>query len=207
MKAIIFDLDNTLIDWNDEYIFALKNVLNEMNLNYSSELIKKLDDIIDNYDNYKLVLDRNEMLNYINSECNLNLPVEFIDKLLIAQGECIYENKELIPLMEYLSKKYDLYIISNWYTKTQQLRLEKLGIAKYFKEIIGADMNYLKPDKRAFDIILNKYDAKDIISIGDTFENDIALPSSLGMKVLWKTTEKTDKYKTFEKLEELKDLL
>lgn len=207
MKAIVFDVDNTLVDWKDEYIFALKNVLKEMNLNYSQELVEKIDNIIDDYEQENDILEKNVMLDYINSKCNLNLPLEFIDKLLVAQGECIYENKALVPLMEYLSNKYDLFVISNWYTKTQKIRLEKLGIAKYFKKIIGADINYLKPDKRAFDIILKDYAAKDIISIGDSFENDIELPASLGMKVLWRTTEKSDKYKTFEKIEELKDLL
>ena len=207
MKAIVFDVDNTLIDWKDEYIFALKNVLKEMNLNYSQELVEKIDNVIDDYEKENDILEKNVMLDYINSKCNLNLSLEFIDKLLVAQGECIYENKVLVPLMEYLSNKYDLFVISNWYTKTQKIRLKKLGIAKYFKKIIGADINHLKPDKRAFDIILNEYNANDIISIGDSFENDIELPASLGMKVLWKTAEKSDKYKTFEKIEELKDLL
>lgn len=37
IKRIIFDIDNTLIDWKAEYWDCLKNVFDELNLPYSSE--------------------------------------------------------------------------------------------------------------------------------------------------------------------------
>ena len=149
----------------------------------------------------------NEFLNYINNYAGLELKKEFLDKLIIAQGNCVYEDKQLFEVIKYLSTKYDLYAISNWYTKTQIIRLEKMGVAKYFKMIIGADKNYLKPDKRAYNIILEKYDSKDCISIGDNLENDVILPLALGMDAYWKTEEKSNVYKTFYELEELMNIL
>ena len=207
MKAIIFDLDNTLIDWHDEFIFALNNVLKNMNYNFDEKLIAKIDNVIDNYDKNSTKLDKYDMLSRINKVCNLDLPKEFIDKLIISQKDCFYSNPKLIEIIKYLAKKYDLYVISNWFTETQIGRLENMGILKYFKKVIGADINYLKPDKRAFDIILECYDSKDCISIGDSLENDVIIPLSLGMDAYWKTNLKSDKYKIIENLEDLLEIL
>ena len=113
----------------------------------------------------------------------------------------------LSSLDSYLSKKYDLYAVSNWFTKTQSIRLEKMGVLKYFKKIYGADINYYKPDKRVFDDILKDYNKEDCISIGDSLKNDVELPISLGMNALWKTKEKSSKYQTFDDLTELMQLL
>ena len=52
IKRIIFDLDNTLIEWKSEYIFALENTLKELNINYSKDKIKEIDSAIDSYDKY-----------------------------------------------------------------------------------------------------------------------------------------------------------
>ena len=116
-------------------------------------------------------------------------------------------NPNLIKVIDYLSQKYDLYVVSNWFTKTQSTRLEKMGVLKYFKRIYGADINYYKVDKRAFDIVLKDYNKEDCISIGDSLEYDVKLPIILGMKALWKTKVKNTEYQTFENLTELMQLL
>ena len=175
-----------------------------MNYNFKEELIYKISDAIDENENHFESLDKGDLLNFINKKCKLNLPLEFIGKLEEAQGDCVYEDKELIKIIDYLSKKYDLYVISNWFTKTQTERLKKMGVAKYFKNIIGADINYFKPDKRVFDVILKDYEPENCISIGDTLENDVILPLKLGMNAIWKTNKESSKYKT---IKELKDLI
>lgn len=207
MKAIIFDLDDTLIDWKPEFIFALKDVLKKMNYNYSLDLINRINECIDENEKHDIKLTKEGLLNYINSNCNINLPLKFIDNLIIKQGECIYDDRMLPKVLDYLSKKYDLYIITNWFTQTQMKRLENLDVLKYFKKVIGADINYFKPDKRAFDIILKNYNAKDCISIGDSLKNDVIIPLSLGMNAIWKTNEKSNKYQTFSELKDLMNIL
>jgi len=207
MKAIIFDVDDTLIEWKKEFIFALKDVLIELDYNLEEDLIWKISDTIDAYEKVADKLTKNGLLEYINNKCMLNLPLKFIDMLEIKQGECVYEDKSLVKVIEYLSKKYDLYAITNWFTKTQKIRLEKMGILKYFKEVYGGDINYYKPNVKAFDVILDKYDPKECISIGDSLENDVLLPISLGMNAIWKTKNISNKYKTFCNLGELMDIL
>ena len=207
MKAIIFDVDNTLIDLRPEYVSSVEEVLKEMNYDLPYDTIKNIYKFTDEHEKHFSKINKVELLEYINSNCNTNLPIEFIDRLEIKQGENVYNDPELIKVIKYLSTKYDLYVVSNYFTKTQSIRLDNMGVLKYFKKIYGADINYYKPDKRVFDVILKEYKKEDCISIGDSLENDVKLPISLGMKAMWKTKEKSDKYQTFEKLTDLITLL
>ena len=207
MKAIIFDVDNTLIDLKPEYIESMRDLIKEMNYDYSDEVIEKIYKYAVEHEKNFEKINKQEMLDYINKNCNTNLSLEFIDRLEIKQGENIYDDPNLIKVIDYLSKKYDLYVVSNWFTKTQSIRLEKMGVLKYFKKVYGADINYYKPDKRVFDVILKDYKPEDCISIGDSLNNDVKLPISLGMNALWRTKEKSKEYHTFDNLTELMNLL
>ena len=207
MKAIIFDLDNTLIMWKDEFLWALRKVLKDLNYNLSDEEINKIDSLINNHENHYDKLSKENFLEYLNSNLDFKLPASFVEKLIIEQENLYYEDKELEDVLSYLSKKYDLYILTNWFTTTQIKRLENMHILKYFKKVIGADINYYKPDIRVYNIILDKYKPEDCISIGDSLKNDIEVPSALGMKVIWKTDEKSDKYPTIKELKELQNIL
>ena len=207
MKAIIFDVDNTLIDWQDEFIFALKKLLKEIDPFIKEEKIKEIDYVIDSNESYLKELNKEIFLKEIKKRCNIELPDDFLDKLIDYQGDCFYEDKELIDTIKYLSKKYDLYVISNWFTETQKKRLENMGIGKYFKKIIGADINYFKPDKRCFDIILRMYNPNECMYIGDKLYLDVIPALEVGMHAIWKTKEKSSEYKTIENINELKNIL
>ena len=50
MKTIVFDLDNTLIEWKDEYVSVLSNIVKSYNLGYDDDKIKELDYTLTQYD-------------------------------------------------------------------------------------------------------------------------------------------------------------
>lgn len=207
LKAVIFDVDNTLIDWKDEFIFALRDVLRGIYPDISDEKIKEIDYIIDRNEDYLTTLTKDNLLKIIQDKCDIILPNNFIDLLIDAQGNCYYEDERLVETIDYLSKKYDLYVISNWFTETQKKRLKNVGIDKYFKFILGSDENYFKPDKRCFDVILDKYKPEECVYIGDNFNLDIIPSLEVGMSAIWKTKQKSDKYNTIETIYELKGIL
>ena len=207
MRAIIFDVDNTLIDWQNEYIFVLKNLLLEINPNFTEEEILKIDNVIDTNEKFLTELNRESFLKYINDKTGLTFDMNFLNNLIKGQGKCYKDDNELIETIKYLASKYDLFVISNWFTETQKLRLENLGIAKYFKKIIGGDENYFKPDTRCFDIILKDYKVDECVYVGDKLDVDIKPALSIGMDAIWKTNIETNKYKTIKNINDLRNIL
>lgn len=205
LKTIIFDLDDTLIDWEPIYLKQLEMVLKDYN--FSKETILKIDDILDIHTTIDETLNINRLVDYINAKLNLNLPAEFLNQLSIAQQDCYKDNPEVNDVIKYLASKYDLYVLSNWFTETQKGRLKNMGILKYFKEVIGGDQNYYKPDKRAYQFILEKYKPSECLFIGDDLEKDIMPALELGMQAIWKSNESSDNYQTIKELKELKRIL
>ena len=205
MKAIIFDLDNTLIPWLDDYIDKIINGM--VKFNVKKENTYKIYELVDVYESSHTKLDKKELLEFMNAKLDIKLDINLIDDYIDLVSSCTYKEDGVEETLDYLSKKYDLYVITNWFTASQTKRLEKVGYAKYFKQIIGADQNYYKPDKRTFDIILEKYKPEECVSVGDSIKNDIDLPLSLGMKAIWKTDEKDLKYQCIKDISELMNIL
>ena len=208
IKKIVFDLDNTLLEWKDEYIFALAKVIKKLNLNYNDEKIKEIDRAITDYENHFNFCTKESFLNFINEECNVKLPLEFVDLLIDEQGKCFeeYTGKKL-ETIKYLSKKYELICITNWFTKTQALRLNNAKIGKYFSLISGGDEHELKPSLKAFDMIDKP---EECVMVGDRLKFDIYPALNVGMQGILLTNKhmkKNSRYKIIKKLEDLKEML
>ena len=71
IKKVIFDLDNTLIDWEDEYIFAITNAINKLDLGYSKEKIKEIDDVLVTYEKSFTKYENKKFCDFLNERCNI----------------------------------------------------------------------------------------------------------------------------------------
>ena len=207
IKAVIFDVDNTLIEWKEEFFEAIVKTIKEEGFNYSIELIHKIFETVDENERVKEKLEKEDLVNFINEKCGTNLTVEFVDKYMKNLDNCVEKNESVIDTLEYLSKKYDLYVLTNWFTECQKERLKRSGILKYFKDVIGADQNYFKPNPKTFDVILKNYKKEECVYIGDSLEKDVIFPMSLGIRAIWKTNEENEKYETIKNISDLKNIL
>ena len=104
IKKLIFDLDNTLIIWKDEYSLELKYLLEEYKVDTD---YKKVDKIIDDLEYKHDTISEEILLNDINSSLNLNLDISFIKKLEKRQSKLSFIDNDLIDVLDYLSKKYE----------------------------------------------------------------------------------------------------
>ena len=98
------------------------------------------------------------------------------------------ERTILIPhareLLDYLSAKYTLTIISNGFMEVQHRKLKNSNIAHYFAHVVlSEDVNVLKPDRKIFDFALKLNDAKaeESIMIGDIFQADVIGAKNAGI--------------------------
>lgn len=207
IKRIIFDIDNTLIDVPKTIEEGYQSVLDKFNINYKAKDLYDAIGVYETCGEYKKY-DKEAMLKKINEYLNLNLDINFFNEYLN-----MYDNLEtklndgVKDTLEYLSSKYELVCLSNWYTESQENRLRKLDILKYFKEIYGTDKVEMKPFKDSFLSACGKYKPSECIMVGDNLNMDIKVPSELGIGVYHLNKNGKTKYPTIKNISDLKELL
>lgn len=187
-KHLFFDLDNTLWDFRKNSYFALK-------ISYL-----KYKDIIgeEDFDKfYAVYLRHNDRLwkGYRNGEVskeNLILKRfgDTFQELRIAgidaaefnaayleempNQPCLVEGAS--DILEYLHKKYSLYIITNGFREVQSKKLENAGIKDFFKKIFISEIIKIhKPDPEIFIYAVQSVNARksESLMIGDDPDVDI----------------------------------
>jgi HAD superfamily hydrolase (TIGR01509 family) len=209
IKRLIFDLDNTLILWVDDYTSALRKTMEYFKVDYN---YMDIDAIVESQEKIHEVMNKQDFLNDINEACGLNLNIDFIDMLLENQKKLAVPNDiDLQETIKYLSTKYELVLLTNWYTDTQKGRLETAGIAKYFKEFYGGDLGYIKPHPDSFLRAIGSNKIEQCIMIGDSDYHDIEGAIELGMPViqvdLKNKIKENRSYPVIKNIKELKDIL
>ena len=180
MKRIIFDVDNTLIPWKDEYRNAIKKTIEKYKLNVD---YLKVDAVIETYEEYYDYYSKENMLELINNHFKLNLNIDFVEYWLKQLGKMAEKDHKVIETIEYLSKKYELVILTNWFKENQIERLKEAGIYKYFKEIYAGE-EVLKPNKQSYLNAIENYKPEECFMIGDSYEMDIKEANKLGLKTI-----------------------
>ena len=178
IKKIIFDLDNTLIDWIDEFDYALRDTLIKYNIDFDYRILSKS---IDEYDHISKVYNSYDLIDFLNNKYNLGITIDFINDWLKELGTKGSVSKEVEELLKYLSSKYELVVLTNWESNCQKNRLKSAGIYKYFKDVYGGEV-VKKPDEESFMQAIYPYDIKECIMVGDSLYFDIEPANKLGIK-------------------------
>lgn len=188
IKRLIFDVDNVLIPWKEEYSKAIDKALDELGIvkdNLDGEIIRKVqlewESTITKYD-------KKDMLNYFNKSLNANFTMKFID--LWQENLADYVSKDFsksyYETFEYLSSKYELVALTNWFTNTQSERMKTANIYKYFKMVYGGELA-CKPNKESFIQAIGDYKPEECVMIGDDLKIDILGAKETGIKnLVWK---------------------
>jgi putative hydrolase of the HAD superfamily len=92
-------------------------------------------------------------------------------------------------ILDYLTEKnYSMHLITNGFEKTQWLKLNNSGLAKYFKNVITSELaNASKPKKEIFEFAIQRAhcEMKNSIMIGDNLEADIEGAQNAGMDTIF----------------------
>lgn len=195
MKKIIFDLDNTLIKFDDSYFLDYAKVLGGT---YKDG--KNLYKIIGEYEKLNKIYDKEELVSFINYKMNTNYNIDLINNLNdIISNNWIYKIPDnLDDVLSYLYKKYKLYVLTNWFTDCQEKRLENANILKYFKEVAGNDKYLSKPSIDGYLHIIGNTNKKDVIMIGDNIDIDIKGAKDVGINYI--LCDYDNKYKVKNKI-------
>ena len=206
-KRIIFDLDDTLIPWTKRYYLGLTKIAKKHGIKIKLKELSKIADSIDIYEKEYPNFKRENVKEMVTRISGIELTDDILDILIDWVGTCVpkRKNKRLMETLEYLSNKYELVVLTNFFTIAQETRLERFGIRKYFKEVYGAD-DHSKPNKEAYIMAANKTPLKECLFVGDNLVNDYVKPIELGMEAIWLTKEKTNK-RSIKNINDLRRLL
>lgn len=212
IKRLIFDVDNTLIEWKNEYWKTLENVFNELNIEYKTEILNNIIKAIDTYEETNEYYNREKMLEHINKTTNCKFDMKFLNTTLRAFEKCIpEEDKKVINTLEYLSKKYELVILTNWFADIQTHRLENFGILHFFSKVFAGEDFKIKPYKESFVIAMENRLPQECIMIGDSLKDDIQGAINVGMEAIYINPklhkETKENYIIINKIDELIKLL
>lgn len=197
--TILFDADDTLLDFDKDETQALKKVMMHHAIPVTDENIRIYKEI--NIGLWK-ALERGEIdkptlkqvrfktffekIGFTLYEDSFKINEEYLDNL--GEGGNLSEGaKELI---EYLKKEnYDLYIVTNGIEHTQKRRLTKAGILHHFTDIFVSEaVGYQKPRKEYFDYVLSHITEKNkdkLLLVGDSLTSDIQGAVNAGIPCAW----------------------
>ena len=211
IKAIVFDLDGTLIDREKAF------------LKFCDYLIEKYTPLSP-YEgerealvNYMIEIDANGyggLHNFIPKLLKMwNFPLT-TEAFIEERNEIFGQFSETVPMLDEvlttLKSKYKLGMITNGCSYTQRAKITKVGIAHYFDDIIvSGEELFAKPDPRIFLLSCEHLDVKpeEIIYVGDYYPNDIVGAMNAGIKSIWITEDTEEKNFNSIKIVKLQELL
>ncbi len=207
IKRIIFDIDNTLILFKDEFIKYYAEIFPDKDLKKAKEVY----DVLEFYEDEENIYSEEAMLSFLNRKLDYNFDINMIKKINkeVAENWVNEPDEDIISTFEYLSQKYEIYALTNWFTDAQKRRLEKFGILKYFTKVIGTDMVKIKPNKEAYLMASRGLKMEECLFIGDSPKKDLDGPYQMGAKVIHfdNNYKNNTKYQKIREIKELKNIL
>ncbi len=91
-------------------------------------------------------------------------------------------------LLDYLSGKYPLHIITNGFQEVQSLKMRNSKIEQYFSKVITSEkVGKRKPEPKIFAYALKiaNADAHSSVMIGDDLETDVKGAANAGLHAVW----------------------
>lgn len=229
-KKLLFDLDNTLVNDDENRKYAIKKILLERGeeaADKRAEEFIKFDTqfwqdrvagkIKDPYE-FKTKKDEIEWIRAYRF-------IKFLDNVTLEEGMKInhkyieYLKQHIIPIknaketLKYLyENKYEIYIVTNSPTNVIKDKLSKIEVLQYVKNTFSSEeVGYMKPHKKFYNGFFQKINCcntEEMLIIGDELEKDIIGGIQNGIDTCWFNPHKlqNNQYKTNYEISELIEL-
>lgn len=195
-KILLFDLDDTLLDFGANEIESLTKLFQQQGYTFSDELYRVYNSVNKqlwfDYENGNITLD--EIFNSRFSETMLKLG-KMIDGMgwenqyqeLLSNGYQLIEGS--LEMCQSLSTSHRMFVITNGITKTQIKRLKQAGLYGFFEDIFDSQsVGFQKPSKEFFDYVMGHikdFKVREALIIGDSLNTDIKGGLLSGIDTCW----------------------
>lgn len=192
IKAVIFDLDDTLIDRSKAadvmFLIIVKECYSNVATDEMLQSFRKYDN--NGYSNKTIVL--NSLFDEYPPDCRI--PTSDVYSFWNAKfPECFSVDLETHALLEKIAQNTKTAIITNGGTQMQKAKIEKTRLDKIFDVIIISDeVGIKKPDPQIFNLALQRLNVStsESLYVGDNLKNDIEGCQNIGMKGVWYNPKK-----------------
>lgn len=196
-QVLLFDADETLFDFKMAEKQAFLKALEEYKLDVDKEESLKLysqinKHIWEEFEKGEITADRLRVERFERFSKKIDIDfdaVSFSKAYAKFLGEGAYLFEDSVEVIDYLSKKYRLALITNGLKDVQKSRISRTPLKDYFQELIISDeIKISKPDPRIFDYALDKLEYKDrtkVLMIGDSLTSDMQGGVNAGIDTCW----------------------
>ncbi|HFJ9441024.1 MULTISPECIES: YjjG family noncanonical pyrimidine nucleotidase [Bacillus] len=200
-KTLLFDVDDTLLDFQKAEKVALRMLFEERGIPLTKEVeaqYKKINKSLwEAFEEGEL--NRDEV---VNTRFSILLKEygEEVDGILFENNYRSYleEGNQLMQgafeLISQIQSEYDLYIVTNGISNTQDKRLRNAGLHPLFQDIfVSEDTGFQKPMKEYFEYVFERipnFVPEEGLIIGDSLSADIKGGYVAGIDTCWFNPEK-----------------
>jgi FMN phosphatase YigB (HAD superfamily) len=187
IEAIIFDLDDTLVDTFTSLIIPLEleAVSAMVAAGMDESDAKRLSDLI-----LRLRRDEPERIEEILRWHFPQVTEKMIearrDVFLNASADQLAIDPAVKEMLRELSSNYDTYLVTTGTPEFQNSKVERLGLREMFKGVgILASGSEATKERWMASLIRNRYRPESVIVVGNRVDNEIEAGNVLGMITVW----------------------
>lgn len=196
IKVILFDIDNTLLDFNKGAKVAMEKCLESHGVVSDDKMFNTFlrinDSLWKKIERAELTKDELHRIRWqlIFKELKIDLDGEAFEQEFLTMLQTSARPVDgAFDLLDYLYGKYTLCAASNAPYIQQIKRLENVGMMKYFSKLfISEKIGYSKPSPQFFDACFKELPGvskEETVIIGDSISADIKGGKEYGLRTVW----------------------
>ena len=196
-EILLFDADNTVLDFDSSEEQALSRAFCDMGLEFSQNTLSTYRK--NNVSQWQLfekgLLTKQQVLinRFILTFEDLHLPKDKLDKVATLYEEYLKFGFFVVPhadeVLSQLRTTCQLYVVSNGVAEIQNSRMKGSGLEKYFiARFVSETVGYPKPQIEYFDYCfahIDNFDKRKTLIIGDSLTSDIQGGVNAGIDTCW----------------------
>lgn len=203
IKNIFIDVDQTILDFLRCEKEAVKETMAQFGVEPSDEKARRYSEI--NIGQWKLLeekkITRAEVkwtrfklfFDEEGKDVDAKKAADFYEEALLYKYYYLPGAEEAIKA---LSEKYDIYLATNGFARTQHIRVGGAGLDKYVKGLfISQEIGYDKPSKEYFDKCFAQipgFKRDEAVMVGDSLTSDILGGKNAGLVTVWVNADGKD---------------
>ncbi|MCB0670112.1 MAG: YjjG family noncanonical pyrimidine nucleotidase [Saprospiraceae bacterium] len=203
LKWLLYDLDNTLLDFDSGAEKSLNETFEEFELKNKQALIASYHQVNhrcwQRFEQGEIDIPTLKRLRFelFVTENSLDMNPAMLNRSYLTRlSQQVKEIDGARTLLDQSHRRFDLVLVTNGFAEVQHPRIERSGLRSYFKHvIISEEIGSNKPSVSFFEHafrLMEQPERDQVMIIGDSLSSDIKGGSDFGIKTCWFNPKKME---------------